>query len=159
RGGRRCRSARRDLGTRGGRRPRAIDGRRRRRVAPGTARARGGSSRRARRRDDVRRRDARGGDPVRVAVADATMLTREGIVRLLRDADVEVVAQAENADELLRHVELARPDAAIVDIRMPPTHTDEGLVAAQRIRAEHPQTGVLVLSQYVEPSYALRLLE
>jgi DNA-binding NarL/FixJ family response regulator len=87
------------------------------------------------------------------------MLTREGIVRLLRDADVDVVAQAENAHELLRHVELARPDAAIVDIRMPPTHTDEGLVAAQRIRVEHPQTAVLVLSQYVEPSYAVRLLE
>jgi len=87
------------------------------------------------------------------------MLTREGIVRLLRDADVDVVAQAENADELMRHVQLARPDAAIVDIRMPPTFTDEGLVAAQQIRREHPAVGVLVLSQYVEPSYALRLLE
>jgi DNA-binding NarL/FixJ family response regulator len=87
------------------------------------------------------------------------MLTREGIVRLLRDADVDVVAQAENADELMRHVRLARPDAAIVDIRMPPTHTDEGLVAAQQIRSEYPAVGVLVLSQYVEPSYALRLLE
>jgi len=96
---------------------------------------------------------------MRVVVADDTMLTREGIVRLLRDADVDVVAQAENADELLRHVELAQPDAAVVDIRMPPTHTDEGLVAAQRIRSEHPETGVLVLSQYVEPSYAFRLLE
>jgi DNA-binding NarL/FixJ family response regulator len=96
---------------------------------------------------------------VRVVVADDTMLTREGIVRLLRDADVDVVAQAENADELMRHVRLARPDAAIVDIRMPPTYTDEGLVAAQRIRSEHPDVGVLVLSQYVEPSYALRLLE
>ena len=87
------------------------------------------------------------------------MLTREGIVRLLRDADVDVVAEAENAEELLRHVRLGRPDAAIVDIRMPPTHTDEGLVAAQQIRAEHPDVGVLVLSQYVEPSYAMRLLE
>jgi DNA-binding NarL/FixJ family response regulator len=96
---------------------------------------------------------------VRVVVADDTMLTREGIVRLLNDAHVDVVAQAENAHELLRHVELARPDAAVVDIRMPPTHTDEGLVAAQRIRSEHPRVGVLVLSQYVEPSYALRLLE
>ena len=96
---------------------------------------------------------------MRVVVADDTMLTREGIVRLLRDADVDVVAQAENADELLRHVRLARPDAAIVDIRMPPTHTDEGLVAAQQIRSDHPNVGVLVLSQYVEPSYALRLLE
>ena len=87
------------------------------------------------------------------------MLTREGIVRLLRDADIDVVAEAENAEELLRHVRLARPDAAIVDIRMPPTHTDEGLVAAQQIRAEHADVGVLVLSQYVEPSYAIRLLE
>jgi DNA-binding NarL/FixJ family response regulator len=87
------------------------------------------------------------------------MLTREGIVRLLRDAEVDVVAQAENAEELVRHVRLARPDAAIVDIRMPPTHTDEGLVAAQQIRSDHPAVGVLVLSQYVEPSYALRLLE
>jgi DNA-binding NarL/FixJ family response regulator len=87
------------------------------------------------------------------------MLTREGIVRLLRDAEIDVVAEAENADDLLRHVRLARPDAAIVDIRMPPTHTDEGLVAAQQIRNDHPSVGVLVLSQYVEPSYALRLLE
>src|SRR4029453_5148781 len=69
------------------------------------------------------------------------------------------VAEAEEADGLLRHVRLARPDAAIVDIRMPPTHTDEGLVAAQRIRADHPAVGGLVLSQYVEPSYAMRLLE
>jgi DNA-binding NarL/FixJ family response regulator len=96
---------------------------------------------------------------VRVVVADDVMLTREGIVRLLRDAGVEVVAEAENADELLRHVRLARPDAAIVDIRMPPTHTDEGLVAAQQIRCEHADVGVLVLSQYIEPSYAMRLLE
>jgi DNA-binding NarL/FixJ family response regulator len=96
---------------------------------------------------------------LRVIVADDVMLTREGIVRLLRDADIDVVAEAENAEELLRHVRLARPDAAIVDIRMPPTHTDEGVVAAQQIRAEHPEVGVLVLSQYVEPSYAMRLLE
>lgn len=96
---------------------------------------------------------------MRVVVADDAMLTREGIVRLLRDAAVDVVAQAGDAEELVRHVRLARPDAAIVDIRMPPTHTDEGLVAAQRIRSEHPTVGVLVLSQYVEPSYALRLLE
>jgi DNA-binding NarL/FixJ family response regulator len=96
---------------------------------------------------------------VRIVVADDVMLTREGIVRLLRDAEVDVVAEAEDAEGLLRHVRLARPDAAIVDIRMPPTHTDEGLVAAQRIRSEHPEVGVLVLSQYVEPSYAMRLLE
>lgn len=96
---------------------------------------------------------------MRVVVADDVMLTREGIVRLLRDAEIDVVAQAEDADALLHHVRLTRPDVAIVDIRMPPTHTDEGLIAAQQIRAEHPNVGVLVLSQYVEPSYAMRLLE
>ena len=95
---------------------------------------------------------------MRVVVADDVMLTREGIVRLLRDAGIEVVGEAEDADGLLRDVRLSRPDAAIVDIRMPPTHTDEGLVAAQRIRTEQPEVGVLVLSQYVEPSYAMRLL-
>jgi DNA-binding NarL/FixJ family response regulator len=100
-----------------------------------------------------------GGDPVRVVVAEDVMLTREGIVRLLQDADVEVVGQATDADELMRHVALRKPDVAIIDIRMPPTHTDEGLVAAQRIRARYPETGVLVLSQYVEPSYAMRLIE
>jgi DNA-binding NarL/FixJ family response regulator len=96
---------------------------------------------------------------MRVVVADDTLLTREGIVRLLRDAGIEVVAEAEDAQSLLHHVRLTRPDVALVDIRMPPTHTDEGLVAAQTIRTEHPQVGVLVLSQYVEPSYALRLLQ
>ena len=96
---------------------------------------------------------------MRVVVAEDVMLTRAGIVRLLEDAGVEVVAQTEDAEALLREVRLNRPDVAIVDIRMPPTHTDEGLVAAQRIRAEQPQVGVLVLSQYVEPSYAMRLLE
>jgi DNA-binding NarL/FixJ family response regulator len=92
-------------------------------------------------------------------VAEDTMLTREGIVRLLDDAGIEVVAQAEDADTLMRHVRLERPDAAIVDIRMPPTHTDEGLRAAQSIRTEHADVGVLLLSHYVEPSYALRLIE
>jgi DNA-binding NarL/FixJ family response regulator len=96
---------------------------------------------------------------MRVVVADDVMLTREGIVRLLEDAGIDVVAEAEDAEGLLRHVRLKRPDAAIVDIRMPPTHTDEGLAATQRIRTEHPEVGVLVLSQYVEPSYAMRLLE
>jgi DNA-binding NarL/FixJ family response regulator len=96
---------------------------------------------------------------VRVVVADDLLLTREGVVRLLQDAGVDVVAQAEDAETLLRHVRLSRPDAAVIDIRMPPTHTDEGLVAAHRIRSEHPEVAVLVLSQYVEPSYALRLLE
>jgi DNA-binding NarL/FixJ family response regulator len=96
---------------------------------------------------------------VRVVVADDVMLTREGISRLLREAGIEVVAEAEDAEGLLREVQLTRPDVALVDIRMPPTHTDEGLVAAQTIRAEHPQVGVLILSQYVEPSYAIRLLQ
>jgi DNA-binding NarL/FixJ family response regulator len=96
---------------------------------------------------------------VRVVVADDVMLTREGIVHLLENAGIEVVAQAEDAEGLLREVRLKRPDAAIADIRMPPSHTDEGLVAAQQIRAEHPEVAVLVLSQYVEPSYAMRLLE
>ena len=96
---------------------------------------------------------------MRVVVADDVMLTREGIVRLLDEAGIDVVAQAEDADGLLREVRLKQPDAAIVDIRMPPTHTDEGLVATQQIRSEHPAIGVLLLSQYVEPSYAMRLLE
>jgi DNA-binding NarL/FixJ family response regulator len=96
---------------------------------------------------------------VRVVVAEDTMLTREGIVRLLEETGVEVVAQAEDVATLMRHVRFERPDAAIVDIRMPPTHTDEGLLAAEQIRAEHPEIGVLLLSQYVEPSYAIRLLE
>jgi DNA-binding NarL/FixJ family response regulator len=86
------------------------------------------------------------------------MLTREGIVRLLRDAGVDVVADVEDANALLRHVELDHPEVVVVDIRMPPTHTDEGLVAAARIRKHHPDVGVLVLSQYVEAEYAARLL-
>lgn len=95
---------------------------------------------------------------MRVVVADDSLLTREGIVRLLAEAGVDVVGQAGDATGLLRDVGLTHPDVAVVDIRMPPTHTDEGLVAAQRIRSSYPDTGVLVLSQYVEPSYALRLL-
>jgi DNA-binding NarL/FixJ family response regulator len=96
---------------------------------------------------------------MRVVVAEDTMLTRVGIVRLLGDAGVQVVAQVEDGEGLLRKVAVTGPDVAIVDIRMPPTYTDEGLMAAQRIRAEHPEVGVLVLSQYVESSYAMRLLE
>jgi DNA-binding NarL/FixJ family response regulator len=96
---------------------------------------------------------------MRVVVADDDLLTRQGIVHLLQQACIDVVAQADDAETLLRHVRLARPDAVIVDIRMPPTHTDEGLAAARTIRTDHPEIGVLVLSQYVEPSYALRLLE
>jgi DNA-binding NarL/FixJ family response regulator len=96
---------------------------------------------------------------MRVIVADDVMITREGIVRLLTESGVEVAGQAENADVLLRQVGLLRPDAVIVDIRMPPTHTDEGLVAAHRIRSDHPGVAVLVLSHYIEPAYAMRLLE
>ena len=96
---------------------------------------------------------------MRVVVAEDVMLTREGIVRLLHDAGVEVAGESEDADGLLADVERERPDVAVVDIRMPPTHTDEGLVAAHRIRSEHPETGVLVLSHYVEPAYAMRLIE
>lgn len=95
---------------------------------------------------------------MRVVVADDVMLTREGIVRVLSEEGIEVVAEAENAEVLLRHVRLHKPDAVVVDIRMPPSHTDEGLVAAQRIRTEQPDIGILVLSQYVEPSFAMRLI-
>ena len=87
------------------------------------------------------------------------MLTREGIVRVLRDAGFQVVGEADDLNGLLRSVALERPEAVVVDIRMPPTHTDEGLIAAQRIRTQHPDIGVLLLSQYVEPSYAMRLIQ
>lgn len=96
---------------------------------------------------------------MRVVVADDTLLTRAGIVTLLRQAGIEVVAEASDATELLEQVDRHAPDVALVDIRMPPSHTDEGLVAAREIRAAHPQVGVLVLSQYVEPAYALQLLK
>jgi len=96
---------------------------------------------------------------VRVVIADDAAIVREGVARLLEDAGVAVEGQAGDADELLRVVETTRPDVAIVDIRMPPTHTDEGLLAAARIRQKYPLTGVLVLSQHLEPGYALRLLE
>jgi DNA-binding NarL/FixJ family response regulator len=96
---------------------------------------------------------------MRVVVADDAMLMREGLTRLLREAGVTVVAKASDADELMHHVALGRPDVAVVDIRMPPGHSDEGIVAAERIRAEHPRVGVLLLSQYVNPRYAMRLFE
>ncbi|HXY84273.1 MAG TPA: response regulator [Gaiellaceae bacterium] len=95
---------------------------------------------------------------MRVVLADDTVLLREGIARLLEDAGFEIVAQGGTAEDLLRHVAMHKPDVAIVDIRMPPTHTDEGLRAAQSIRERFPETGVLVLSQYVEPGYAMELL-
>jgi DNA-binding NarL/FixJ family response regulator len=95
---------------------------------------------------------------VRVVVADDSTLLREGVVRLLEEAGLEVVGQAADGEELLRKVRAHKPDVAVVDVRMPPTHTDEGLVAAREIRAELPEIGVLVLSQYVEITYARELL-
>jgi DNA-binding NarL/FixJ family response regulator/class 3 adenylate cyclase len=100
----------------------------------------------------------RGFRGVRVVLADDSVLLREGIARLLEDAGFEIVAQSGTADDLLRHVGMHKPDVALVDIRMPPTQTDEGLRAAQEIRERWPDTGVLVLSQYVEPAYAMELL-
>jgi DNA-binding NarL/FixJ family response regulator len=96
---------------------------------------------------------------MRVVIADDAMLMREGTARLLDDAGFEVVGKVDEAEQLLRTVALERPDVAIVDIKMPPTHTDEGLVAAEKIRSSYPDVGVLVLSQYLESRYALRLLE
>jgi DNA-binding NarL/FixJ family response regulator len=95
---------------------------------------------------------------VRVVLADDSILLREGIARILEEAGFEVVGQAGNAEELLLKVRSYSPDVAVVDIRMPPTLTDEGLHAAREIREKHPGVGVLVLSQYVEPSYAMDLL-
>ena len=87
------------------------------------------------------------------------MLTREGIIRVLTAAGVEVVGEAGDVGGLMHALTMTRPDCAVLDIRMPPTHTDEGIVAAGKIRELHPETGVLVLSQYVEPGFAMRLLE
>ena len=95
---------------------------------------------------------------MRVVLGEDSVLLREGVARLLREAGFEVVGQASNADELMLKVRSYSPDVAIVDIRMPPTHTDEGLRAAQEIREKYPSTGVLVLSQYAEPAYAMELL-
>ena len=96
---------------------------------------------------------------LRVVLADDSVLLREGIARLLTEAGIEVVAQAGDATQLLSAVREHQPDVAIVDIRMPPTHTDEGLRAAEAIRDEHgTSVGILVLSQYVETTFALRLV-
>ena len=91
-------------------------------------------------------------------VAEDSVLLREGIVRLLEEAGFEVVGQAGDGEDLMRKARAHKPDIAIIDIRMPPTHTDEGLQAARTIREELPATGVLVLSQYIEERYALELL-
>jgi serine/threonine-protein kinase len=96
---------------------------------------------------------------MRAVVADDTLLTREGVVAVLRSGEVDVVGQAADASALLNLVRAHRPDVCVVDIRMPPTHSDEGLVAAAKIRSEFPGTGVLVLSQYVESAYAMRLIQ
>src|SRR4051795_13639388 len=95
---------------------------------------------------------------LKVVIADDSVLLREGLCRLLEDSGFDVAGQAGDGEDLLRKVGAHKPDIAVVDIRMPPTHTDEGLRAAHRIRAEHPGTAVLVLSQYVEETYAFDLL-
>lgn len=95
---------------------------------------------------------------MRVVIADDVMLIRSGLIGLLRGTGVEVVGEAEDATGLMRLVALEAPDAAVVDIRMPPTHTDEGLVAARTIRNQYPGTSVVLLSQHLEPRYAEQLL-
>jgi len=96
--------------------------------------------------------------PLRVVIADDSVLLREGVARILEDGGFEIVGRCGTASDLMLKVRSYDPDVAIVDIRMPPTHTDEGLRAAQEIREQHPRTAVLVLSQYVESGYALELL-
>ena len=96
---------------------------------------------------------------MRVVLADDTMLLREGVALLLAEAGFDVVAQAEDAETLVEAVVAQRPEVAIVDLRMPPTHTDEGLRAALAIRAHHPGTGVLVLSQHADVGLAMKLLD
>lgn len=94
---------------------------------------------------------------MRVVIADDMMLIRSGLARLLGDAGIDVVGEASDANELVKLVALERPDVAVVDIRMPPTQTDEGLVAARRIRSEWPATAIVLLSQHLEARYAQRL--
>ena len=96
---------------------------------------------------------------MRVVIADDAPLIREGLARLLTENEIEVVAQVEDADLLLARIGDLRPDVAVVDVRMPPTHTDEGLRAAREIRSRYPETAVLVLSQHLELEYVLRLID
>jgi DNA-binding NarL/FixJ family response regulator len=96
---------------------------------------------------------------VRVVIAEDSLLVRAAVVRLLEEAGVEVVGEAGDGDDLVRKVRAHRPDVAIIDIRMPPEHVDEGLQAARAIRSELPEVGILLLSQYVEERYATELLE
>jgi DNA-binding NarL/FixJ family response regulator len=95
---------------------------------------------------------------VRVVIADDSVLVREGIAAILTRAGIDVAAQVDSPDDLLREVDAHVPDVAIVDVRMPPTQTDEGLRAAHEIRARHPQIGIVILSQHVEVGIATRLL-
>ena len=95
---------------------------------------------------------------MRVVIADDNLLVRSGIAALLQGAGIEVAGQSASADELLREVDVHRPDVAIVDIRMPPTHSDEGLRAAQQIRASYPEMGIVILSQHVDSGTATRAL-
>ena len=106
----------------------------------------------------LRRTSSTVGLGITVVIADDSVLLREGVVRLLTEAGFDVVAHSGTAEDLLRHVAMHKPSVAVVDIRMPPTHTDEGLRAAAEIRERFPNTGVLVLSQYVEAGYAIELL-
>jgi DNA-binding NarL/FixJ family response regulator len=96
---------------------------------------------------------------MRVAIADDAMLVREGVARLLSDAGFDITGTAADAEALLKIVVSDRPDVVIIDIKMPPTHTNEGLVAAESIRRSYPEIGVLVLSQYLDARWATRLLE
>jgi DNA-binding NarL/FixJ family response regulator len=96
--------------------------------------------------------------PLTVAIAEDSALLREGLTRILTGADLQVIAAYDNADDLLRRIRIEPPDIAIVDIRLPPTHTDEGMRAALQIRRDHPHVAVLVLSQYVELGLAMQLL-
>ena len=96
---------------------------------------------------------------MRIVIADDEVLLREGLARLLAEAGFDVVGKAATADELVRQVVVMQPDVVITDIRMPPTHTDEGLVAARQIQHEWPDVGVLVLSHHLESRYAMRLLQ
>jgi len=98
------------------------------------------------------------GNTMRVVLADDSVLLREGIARLLTDSGFKVIAQVGDADALLRAIKKDPPDIAVVDIRMPPTQTDEGLQAAHQIRAEYPDVAVMLLSQYVEPDFAMELI-
>jgi DNA-binding NarL/FixJ family response regulator len=109
--------------------------------------------------DDRPTSGTRPGQTLRQAIAEDSLLVREGLVRILLDAGFDVVGESATVDELLALVERERPHAALVDIRLPPTHSDEGLRAAAEIRTRLPSVALLVLSQYVEAEYALRLLE